>query len=103
MKDTMPEGWQRLTCTCGTDRFAPSMNLRWRQGGGITPEPAGYFCLECHAQVDSASLVQRAQYQAKQRELRELESELAESGTMPTPAKAKKGASDASRAGALQS
>lgn len=78
MRPEHPEGWQRLTCTCGTERFAPVVNLRWKPGGGVTQEPSGYFCLECHGQVDSAALIAKAQLREKQRELRDLEAELAE-------------------------
>lgn len=86
-----PEGWERLACLCGTDRFAPMVNLRWKAGGGVTQEPAGYFCLECHGTVDSATLIARAHRKQKQQELRDLEAEIEE--TTPTPkVMAKKGA-----------
>lgn len=75
---TMPDGWERLTCLCGQNRFAPMVHLRWRNGGGITQEQAGYFCLECHGVADGSSMIQRAQVAARRRELREMESELAE-------------------------
>lgn len=78
-----PDGWERLVCSCGQQRFAKVVSLRWRQAGGVSEEPMGYFCMECHALVDSAALIQRAQYRAKQRELKDLESELRESGTEP--------------------
>ena len=75
-KPQQPDGWQRLTCTCGTARFAKVIHLRWRAGGGVTEEPAGYFCLECQATVDSAALISKAQLKAKQQELKELQDEL---------------------------
>lgn len=71
-----PEGWQRLICHCGVERFSPIVHLRWKPGGGVTQEPGGYFCLECHATVDSATLIQRAQVQLKRQELQEIEEEL---------------------------
>lgn len=77
MRPESPDGWQRLTCSCGTERFAAMIHLRWRMGAGITQEPAGFFCLECHAIVDSATLIQKAQYKAKQQEMRELEADMA--------------------------
>ena len=49
----------------------------------MTEEPAGYFCLECQATVDSAVLISKAQLKAKQRELKEMQDELA-SGMMAT-------------------
>ena len=73
-----PEGWERLTCTCGTERFATVMHLRWKGGSGVTSEPAGYFCLECHAVIDSAALIQKAQLKAKHQELRELQAQVEE-------------------------
>lgn len=82
MRDALPDGWQRLTCSCGTERYAKTVHLRYRRGGGITEEPAGYFCLECHGLVDSAALIAKAELQAKHRELRELEEEL---GSQPAP------------------
>lgn len=88
MRPDSPDGWQRLTCSCGTERFAAMLYLRWRPGTGITQEPAGFFCLECHATVDSASLIQKAMHEAKKRELRELEAEL---GTTAPPAVMAKG------------
>ena len=82
MEPKAPDGWQRLTCSCGTARFAKVVHLRWRASGGLTEEPAGYFCLECHATVDSAKLIAAAQVRAKQQELRELQDEL---GDGPKP------------------
>ena len=76
MRPDVPDGWQRLTCSCGTERFAPAVNLRWRDGGGVTQEPAGYFCLECHGIVDSRMLIEKAKLKAKRQELLELEAEL---------------------------
>ena len=76
MRSELPDGWQRLTCPCGTERFAAATFLRWRKSGGITNEPAGYFCLECHAMVDSAALIMRAELKAKKRELKDLEEEI---------------------------
>lgn len=78
MRSELPDGWQRLTCTCGTERFAAATFLRWRKSGGITTEPAGYFCLECHTMVDSAALIARAELKAKKQELKDLEEEIGE-------------------------
>jgi len=82
-----PDGWERLTCMCGQSRFAPTVNLRWRSGAGVTQEAGGYFCLECHAVVDTASLIASAQVRSKRRELKELESEILET-TEPVAAAA---------------
>lgn len=82
MTPESPDGWQRLTCSCGTARFAAMIHLRWRPGAGCSQEPAGYFCLECHAVVDSAALITKAQHAAKQKELRDLEADIA--STAPT-------------------
>ena len=77
MRPDSPDGWQRLSCSCGQGRFAIMHYLRWRPGAGCSQEPAGYFCLECHAVVDSAALIAKAQHAAKKKELRDLEDELA--------------------------
>lgn len=90
MDNRVPDGWQRLTCVCGTQRFSPVTHLRWRKGGGITSEPGGYFCLECHAVVDSATLIHRAELQLKREELREMEAELADVGAAPSVPKSAK-------------
>ena len=82
MRPDAPDGWQRLICSCGTERFASVVHLRWRPGAGITQEPAGYFCLECNGTVDSAALIAKATLKAKQQELRELEAEI---GETPAP------------------
>lgn len=71
-----PQGYERLTCSCGTDRFARIMHLRWKPGSGVTEEPGGYFCVECHGVVDAAALIQKAQVRIKQRELKELQEEV---------------------------
>lgn len=71
-----PAGYERLTCSCGTERFARVTHLRWKAGSGITEEPAGYFCLECHSIVNAAALIAKAQLKAKQRELKELQEEV---------------------------
>lgn len=92
MRPEAPDGWQRLACSCGTERFAKTFHLRWRRGGGITEEPAGYFCLECHGIVDSAALISRAELRAKKQELRELEEEIGDTSTQkPVVAVAGKG------------
>lgn len=84
MESKSLDSWQRLTCSCGTERFAKVMHLRWRAGSGMTEEPAGYFCLECHGTVDASALIAKAQLKAKEQELKELQDELA---PPPTPAK----------------
>lgn len=76
MEPKAPDGWERLTCLCGQNKFAPVTFLRWRPGAGVTQEQGGFFCLECHGVVDTAALIQKAQVKIKQRELKELESEL---------------------------
>jgi len=73
---TSPDGYERLTCSCGTERFARVTHLRWKQGSGVTEEPGGYFCLECHTVVNAAVLISKAQVKHKQRELKELQDEL---------------------------
>lgn len=78
MSKESPDGWQRLLCSCGTDRFATVVHLRWGAGKGMSQEPAGYFCLECHATVDSAALIAKAQHEIKKQELRDLEAEMAD-------------------------
>ena len=75
-----PEGWERLICSCGTERFAAVQHLRWKGGSGITSEPGGYFCLECHTVIDAASLIAKAQLKAKQQELRDLQADVEEAG-----------------------
>ena len=88
-----PDGWERLTCSCGANRFAQTVNLRWRNGAGMTQEAGGFFCLECHAIVDSAALIASAQVRAKRRELKELESEILET-TEPVAAAAQRPAKE---------
>lgn len=90
MRPEAPDGWQRLTCSCGTERFAKTFHLRWRKGGGITEEPAGYFCLECHGIVDSAALISKAELRAKKQELKELEDQIGD-GQMQRPVVASAG------------
>ncbi len=82
MRPDAPDGWQRLTCSCGTERFASAVYLLWKPGSGITQEPGGFFCLECHGMIDSAALIAKASLKAKQQELRDLESEISD---MPSP------------------
>lgn len=71
-----PSGFERLTCSCETDRFARITHLRWKPGSGVTEEPGGYFCVECHAVVNAAALIAKAQVKIKQRELKELQDEV---------------------------
>jgi hypothetical protein len=89
MSERSMDGWQRLTCSCGTDRFAAMVHLRWRQGAGLSQEPTGFFCLECHAVVDSATLIAKAQHEMKKRELRDLEAELQSEAKPAVAAKGK--------------
>ena len=76
MRAESPDGWQRLLCSCGQERYAKVVHLRWRKGAGVTEEPGGFFCLECHSIVDSAALIAKAEYTFKQRELRDMQEEL---------------------------
>ena len=71
-----PDGYERLTCICAADRFAKITHLRWKDGSGVTEEPAGYFCLECHSVVNAAKLIERVKVKIKQRELKELQDEI---------------------------
>src|SRR3990167_5938342 len=73
---TSPEGYERLTCSCGTERFAKVTYLRWKDGSGLIEEPGGYFCLECHTTVNSSALIDKAKLKVKHRELKELQDEI---------------------------
>ena len=90
MRPQQPEGWERLTCDCGQERFALTSYLRWKPGAGVTSEPSGYFCLECHSVIDSATLIARAQLKLKRQELRDLEAEIDETPLPKTAVKAGK-------------
>lgn len=84
--DRQPEGWERLTCDCGQERFAQTNYLRWKPGAGVTTEPSGYFCLECHSVIDSATLIARMQLKLKKQELKQLEEELEDPALVKTAA-----------------
>lgn len=73
---TTPTEWQRLRCDCGSDLFLPVLHLRWRPGGGLTPEPTGmHQCQMCTAVVSHEVLICRAQAKAAKAKAAELQAE----------------------------
>ena len=70
--------WHRLTCnSCGNcQRFFRSHYLIWKAGGGVSEEPAGIYCAECMAIVDTGKLIEMEQLRLKKEELRALKQEI---------------------------
>jgi hypothetical protein len=41
--------WETLKCsTCQSEEFTEVINLRWKDGQGLTKAPAGYKCVRGH-------------------------------------------------------
>lgn len=66
----------KLTCDCRSTYFLPRVHLIRASGGGITPEPAGYICRQCNADIDPGRLAQRQDLERKRRELAEQQAAL---------------------------
>ena len=75
--------WTTLKCECGSEQFLAVMHLRFKEGGGTTPQPSGYMCAQCHTIADAAYLIGRVTLARKRREVAELQEEIAQTATAP--------------------
>lgn len=73
-----PTDYVVLKCECGAATFSTTVRLKWKPGGGIVTEPAGYKCAHCALDVDSAYLIRRQEVARKQRDLEAAKRELEE-------------------------
>ena len=72
-----PIEWRTLKCDCGSELFMLTGHLRWKLGGGLTTQPAGYKCCACGMDVDSGYLIKREEVAMKRREAQLAQEELA--------------------------
>ena len=74
------QDWQTLTCTeCPSIHMLQVFHLRYKAGGGTTPQPGGYQCAQCGAAIDTATLIRRADLKRLEREIQEKKDEYKES------------------------
>lgn len=68
--------WQTLTCTeCPSIQMLQVFHLRYKPQGGTTPQPAGYRCAQCGADIDTARLIRGAELKRMEREIQEKKDE----------------------------
>lgn len=73
---------ETLSCPeCPSTRFVALVTLKLHPTGGTGPSPAGYQCAQCHADVDNARMIQKAERERKMKELRDLQAEMASEKT----------------------
>ena len=84
MPETRIAEFVRLKCACGGDLFVPLVRLKYKAEGGTISEPAGNWCIACHAIVDNRYMTQLVDRQRKQEEIRRLQAEI---GPAPEPPK----------------
>lgn len=72
----MNQLWENLTCECGSKEFIPTIELRWKQGGGTAVTPTGnYLCIGCQKVINTLALVEAAKLRLKKRAIEELNAE----------------------------
>ena len=84
MPETRIAEFTRLKCACGGDLFVALVALKYKSEGGTITEPAGNWCVACHAVVDNRYMTQLVDRQRKQEEIRRLQAEI---GPAPEPPK----------------
>ena len=82
MAETRITEFTALKCACGGDLFVALTKLKYKSEGGTITEPAGHWCIACHAQVDNRYMAQLVEIQRKQAEIRRLQTEI---GEVPAP------------------
>ena len=76
-------GRERLKCPyCPSTRFIRVVHLNWGKTG-CADEPGGLRCADCSVDVDVQTMLKKRERDQKERELRDLQSELGE--TRPNP------------------
>jgi hypothetical protein len=77
-------GFEKLTCNwlgankderCNSQDFVPMFHLIWKDGGGMTTEPAGYTCAKCGTLMDGAAGIAAVKKKHNLEKIRELEAE----------------------------
>jgi hypothetical protein len=92
MPETTIATFTVLKCACGGDLFTPIIKLKYKNEGGTIPEPAGHWCVACHAVVDNKYMISLVDRQKKQEEIRRLQAEIGPAPEPPQTATAKVGA-----------
>ena len=83
MPETRIAEFTRLKCACGGDLFVALVALKYKPEGGTITEPAGNWCVACHAVVDNRYMTQLVDRQRKQEEIRRLQTEIGEAPEAP--------------------
>ena len=68
-------GFVNLKCKCGGDKFATLYNLVWQEGRGMSPRPAGYFCIVCQKPCDSGAMIDAVKTEHLKDQIKELEAQ----------------------------
>lgn len=72
-----PRSFVDLACpACGGTTFAVLVRLKYKAGGGLVADPAGWACLACQKPVDAQEALNAYALKQKREELRQLETEL---------------------------
>ena len=71
------DDWTFLKCECGGDLFVALTKLKHKSGGGTVHEPGGHWCVACHAVVDNRYMARLVEIDAKRRQIKELQAEVA--------------------------
>lgn len=80
--------WESLACaSCESKKFVRLMELRVHPTGGSAEAPGGWQCAKCGHEADHHAMLQASKVKLKQRELAQMQAELAAQQTqsLPTP------------------
>lgn len=80
--------WDTLVCTsCGSKLFVRLFELRVHPTGGSAEAPGGWQCAKCGHAADHHAMLQSSKVKLKQRELAQMQAELAaqQPQNLPTP------------------
>ena len=83
MAETRIAEFVYLKCACGGDLFVGLLKLKHKPEGGTITEPAGHWCVACHAVVDNRYMAQLIDRQRKQEEIRRLQAEIGPAPEQP--------------------
>lgn len=69
-------GFEVLRCDCGGSEVTQVFELKWKDGAGTSPSPAGWKCFSCSKSLDAERAIKLIKLAHLQRDIEAKQAEL---------------------------